>query len=57
MVKSTPLLRKAIVKKRTLKFTRFQSDLYAGRLAPSWRRAHGTCICDQRYRQQNEEKI
>ena len=42
MVKSTPLLRKRIVKKRTLKFTRFQSDLYAGRLAPSWRRAHGT---------------
>ena len=41
MVKSTPLLRKRIVKKRTLKFTRFQSDLYAGRLAPSWRRAHG----------------
>ena len=41
MVKSTPLLRKRIVKKRTLKFTRFQSDLYGGRLAPSWRRAHG----------------
>ena len=41
MVKSTPLLRKRIVKKRTLKFTRFQSDLYAGRLAPSWRRARG----------------
>ena len=42
MVKSTPLLRKKIVKKRTLKFTRFQSDLYAGRLAPSWRRARGS---------------
>ena len=42
MVKSTPLLRKRIVKKRTQKFARFQSDLYAGRLAPSWRRAHGT---------------
>lgn len=42
MVKSTPLLRKRIVKKRTAKFVRFQSDLYGGRLAPSWRRAHGT---------------
>ena len=41
MVKATPLLRKRIVKKRTQKFARFQSDLYAGRLAPSWRRAHG----------------
>lgn len=41
MVKSTPLLRKRIVKKRTAKFNRFQSDLYAGRVAPSWRRAHG----------------
>ena len=41
MVKSTPLLRKKIVKKRTLKFTRFQSDLYAGRVGESWRRAHG----------------
>ena len=42
MVKSTPLLRKRIVKKRTLKFTRFQSDLYGGRLAESWRRPRGT---------------
>ena len=41
MVKSTPLLRKRIVKKRTARFARFQSDLYAGRVAPSWRRAHG----------------
>lgn len=41
MVKSTPLLRKRIVKKRTLKFTRFQSDLYGGRLAESWRRPRG----------------
>ena len=41
MVKATPLLRKRIVKKRTQKFVRFQSDLYGGRLAPSWRRAHG----------------
>ena len=47
MVKSTPLLRKRIVKKRTLKFTRFQSDLYAGRLAPSWRRSHGTTFFTQ----------
>lgn len=42
MVKSTPLLRKRILKKRTLKFTRFQSDLYAGRLADSWRRPRGS---------------
>lgn len=41
MVKSTPLLRKRIVKKRTLKFTRFQSDLYGGRLTESWRRPRG----------------
>ena len=41
MVKATPLLKKRIVKKRTLKFTRFQSDLYAGRVGPSWRRPHG----------------
>ncbi len=41
MVKSTPLLKKRIVKKRTLKFTRFQSDLYGGRLAESWRRPRG----------------
>jgi ribosomal protein L32E len=41
MVKSTPLLRKRIVKKRTLKFTRFQSDLYGGRLEESWRRPRG----------------
>lgn len=41
MVKATPLLRKRIIKKRTHKFARFQSDLYGGRLAPSWRRAHG----------------
>ena len=44
MVKSTPLLRKKIVKKRTLKFTRFQSDLYAGRVAPSWRKARGNPV-------------
>jgi len=43
MVKSTPLLKKRIVKKRTLKFTRFQSDLYGGRLAESWRRPRGNC--------------
>ena len=42
MVKATPLLRKRIEKKRTLKFTRFQSDLYGGRLAESWRRPRGT---------------
>ena len=42
MVKSTPLLKKRIVKKRTLKFTRFQSDLYGGRLAESWRRPRGS---------------
>ena len=47
MVKSTPLLRKKIVKKRTLKFTRFQSDLYAGRLAPSWRKARGIVLLIQ----------
>ena len=41
MVKATPLLRKRIEKKRTLKFTRFQSDLYGGRLAESWRRPRG----------------
>lgn len=44
MVKSTPLLKKRIVKKRTLKFTRFQSDLYGGRLAESWRRPRGNSI-------------
>ncbi len=44
MVKSTPLLRKRIVKKRTLKFTRFQSDLYGGRLAESWRRPRGNFL-------------
>ena len=44
MVKSTPLLRKRIVKKRTLKFTRFQSDLYGGRLAESWRRPRGITL-------------
>ena len=42
MVRSTPLLRKRIEKKRTLRFTRFQSDLYGGRLAASWRRPRGT---------------
>jgi len=47
MVKSTPLLKKRIVKKRTLKFTRFQSDLYGGRLAESWRRPRGTPITTQ----------
>jgi len=47
MVKSTPLLRKRIVKKRTLKFTRFQSDLYGGRLAESWRRPRGTSFITQ----------
>jgi hypothetical protein len=47
MVKSTPLLRKRIVKKRTLKFTRFQSDLYGGRLAESWRRPRGTAALTQ----------
>ena len=47
MVKSTPLLRKRIVKKRTLKFTRFQSDLYGGRLAESWRRPRGTPLSTQ----------
>lgn len=41
MVRSTPLLRKRIEKKRTLRFTRFQSDLYGGRLAASWRRPRG----------------
>ena len=45
MVKATPLLRKKIVKKRTLKFTRFQSDAYAGRVAESWRRPHGIMSC------------
>lgn len=44
MVISTPLLRKRIVKKRTLKFTRFQSDLYGGRLAESWRRPRGKIV-------------
>ena len=47
MVKSTPLLRKRIVKKRTLRFTRFQSDLYGGRLAESWRRPRGTRLLTQ----------
>lgn len=47
MVKSTPLLRKRIVKKRTLKFTRFQSDLYGGRLAESWRRPRGSLVITQ----------
>ena len=41
MVKATPLLKKRIVKKRTQKFVRFQSDLYGGRVAESWRRPHG----------------
>ena len=41
MVRSTPLLRKRIQHKRTARFTRFQSDLYGGRLAPSWRRPRG----------------
>ena len=41
MVKSTPLLRKKILKKKSNRFCRFQSDLYAGRLAPSWRRPRG----------------
>ena len=41
MVRSTPLLRKRIEHKRTARFTRFQSDLYGGRLAPSWRRPRG----------------
>lgn len=57
MVKSTPLLRKRIVKKRTLKFTRFQSDLYGGRLAESWRRPRGTLINNTRYRQQNASSL
>ena len=47
MVKSTPLLRTKIVKKRTLKFTRFQSDLYAGRLAESWRKSRGNLLLIQ----------
>ena len=42
MVRSTPLLRKKIEHKRTARFTRFQSDLYGGRLAASWRRPRGT---------------
>ena len=42
MVRSTPLLRKTIQHKRTARFTRFQSDLYAGRLAASWRRPRGS---------------
>jgi len=41
MVRSTPLLKKRIEHKRTARFTRFQSDLYGGRLAPSWRRPRG----------------
>jgi ribosomal protein L32E len=41
MVRSTPLLRKKIEHKRTARFTRFQSDLYGGRLAASWRRPRG----------------
>ena len=41
MVKSTPLLRKRIEKKRTARFSRFQSDLYGGRLEESWRRPRG----------------
>jgi ribosomal protein L32E len=41
MVRSTPLLRKRIDHKRTARFTRFQSDLYGGRLAASWRRPRG----------------
>ena len=41
MVKATPLLKKRIVKKRSQKFVRFQSDLYGGRVAESWRRPHG----------------
>ena len=41
MVKSTPLLRKRIVKKRTLKFTTLHSDLYAVRLAESLSRPTG----------------
>jgi len=41
MVRSTPLLRKRIEHKRTARFTRFQSDLYGGRLAASWRRPRG----------------
>ena len=44
MAKSTPLLRKRIEKKRTARFSRFQSDLYGGRLAASWRRPRGIYI-------------
>ena len=44
MVRSTPLLRKRIEKKRTARFSRFQSDLYGGRLAASWRRPRGISI-------------
>jgi ribosomal protein L32E len=41
MVKSASLLKKKIVKKTGSKFTRFQSDLYGGRLAENWRRPRG----------------
>ncbi len=46
MVRSTPLLRKRIEHKRTARFTRFQSDLYGGRLAASWRRPRGNWLND-----------
>jgi len=46
MVRSTPLLRKKIEHKRTARFTRFQSDLYGGRLAASWRRPRGIASFD-----------
>jgi len=44
MVRSTPILRKKIEHKRTARFTRFQSDLYGGRLAASWRRPRGILV-------------
>jgi ribosomal protein L32E len=49
MVKSTPLLAKKIVKKRTAKFVRFESDCYPGRMTGSWRRPRGTTVSYRRY--------
>ncbi len=51
MVKSTPLLVKKIVKKRTAKFVRFESDVYPGRFGGSWRRPRGILPPYRRYRQ------
>lgn len=49
MVKTTPLLAKKIVKKRTAKFVRFEADCYPGRMTGSWRRPRGKPWSSLRY--------